>query len=1091
MLEPRELIERKITKEAEERAAKEQLHQYGIFLNNYQSRLNTFIQSLPYNNLLCKPIIYVEAKPFEDLDIVNIVYSDNKLLSRILASLGSLCEEASFLSKQARTHFYVTLTYYRDDNVKHIEVIDTSNNLIEVLQKLYFFVLRCNNVIGLILRQLCALLGKNLYKGASSTCFFEPLSSLGDLLVCLVTLDNMLNTPNIKSAWLFYCKIVKSGLHNPKKFDVTLDSLRGLDESLGRIEVKLLRGTVFQQAIEKCVEEDYLVSLKNSNISNELFLYINQLLIELEKDDTSIFYIPNWIKLNIMFVFHYKLFGTLDKKLYKRLAEVNRKNVACTLYGTVMIYPDKFLVEHIPNLGRNTDEKILTNNKGNRITLIDQNFYKDSSNLFVESCLWIIDIREVLKKDMYSFKEKDLQEICSLIVLGLKLLVKNSKLSKWILNLHEEEGKPITKSTLFSLFKLIEVMKAMQFTFQKNCLPLAYTTCLVAQHLTHIARSKLTIIKKSFVREKSYKEQQLDIISSLNVAENALKGPNTHQRILVAKLALSASGIPSGMLSELRSVINCIEVISGINDLLESSFDGSFMHWQSTLLPVFLSKVISTKADISRIYLLLDAFEDHRTLIKDKNCSTINNLIQRYLVDPLNQLIETNLRIQTHMHLNPVSISPFKNLPPTSLKNYIPTKFFNEFFNVKQDIEHYLSTTFYNLTTVVLHDWKTYGEMRRLAQLQYSLETVEDGLPMQTLEQGLDVLEIMRNIDIFVSKYMYNLNNQVFIEEWSNNKYLNTIGISHVANSIRSHGIGIMNTTVNFIYQFLQKKFYIFSQFMFDEQIKSRLLKDIKYFTDHKEELRQMYPYERAEKFNTGIRRLGVNEEGYSYLDLFRKLITQIGNAMGYVRMIRSGGRRCLADATCFIPNLKEAETIPEMLNESLPEQVKAASLGFQRDLKNLIENFEEATEYFQLLINVFAPVFRESQNMHLKNFYVIIPPLTINFIQHIVACKERLSKKNKTGAAFTDDGFAMGLAYIIELLDQTSNLNSLHWFQSINTKITEQRKALEKQKCKEHKDDEKLQQTLSLTEKRLDTFDKEFQLLYFNFNSAKIFFKT
>lgn len=67
---------------------------------------------------------------------------------------------------------------------------------------------------------------------------------------------------------------------------------------------------------------------------------------------------------------------------------------------------------------------------------------------------------------------------------------------------------------------------------------------------------------------------------------------------------------------------------------------------------------------------------------------------------------------------------------------------------------------------------------------------------MQTLEQGLDVLEIMRNIHVFVGKYMYNLNNQVFVEEKSNNKHLNTINISHVANSIRTHGIGIMNTTV-------------------------------------------------------------------------------------------------------------------------------------------------------------------------------------------------------------------------------------------------------------------------------------------------------
>lgn len=64
---------------------------------------------------------------------------------------------------------------------------------------------------------------------------------------------------------------------------------------------------------------------------------------------------------------------------------------------------------------------------------------------------------------------------------------------------------------------------------------------------------------------------------------------------------------------------------------------------------------------------------------------------------------------------------------------------------------------------------------------------------------------------------------------------------------------------------------------MFDEHIKSRLLKDMRFFSEHKLELSQMYPYERADKFNIGIRNLGLNQNGSSYLDLFRTLITQIG----------------------------------------------------------------------------------------------------------------------------------------------------------------------------------------------------------------------
>lgn len=176
-------------------------------------------------------------------------------------------------------------------------------------------------------------------------------------------------------------------------------------------------------------------------------------------------------------------------------------------------------------------------------------------------------------------------------------------------------------------------------------------------------------------------------------------------------------------------------------------------------------------------------------------------------------------------------LSKFVNLPPI----YI----FDKHINVKHFIKKYLDRTFYDLTTIALHDWKAYSEMRNLASQKYNLYLTDPYLPSSTLEQGLDVLEIMRNIHVFVTRYLYNLNNQIFIEKSSQNKHLNTINIRHIANSIRTHGIGIMNTTVNFTYQYLRKQFYVFSQFLFDEHIKAKLIKDITYFKESKSSLEQ------------------------------------------------------------------------------------------------------------------------------------------------------------------------------------------------------------------------------------------------------------
>lgn len=181
--------------------------------------------------------------------------------------------------------------------------------------------------------------------------------------------------------------------------------------------------------------------------------------------------------------------------------------------------------------------------------------------------------------------------------------------------------------------------------------------------------------------------------------------------------------------------------------------------------------------------------------------------------------VETKLRLDVHMNLQilPVANSdPFepsaagqsRNLSVSDMRRMLALKPFavldaragdgtvERYLSIQEHVSAYLSQMFYNLTTISMHDWRTYGQMRYLARQKFQLDTVEDHLPTQTLEQGLDVLEIMRNIHLFVSNYLYNLNNQIFIEKNSNNKHLNTINIRHIANSLRTHGIGIINTTV-------------------------------------------------------------------------------------------------------------------------------------------------------------------------------------------------------------------------------------------------------------------------------------------------------
>ncbi len=44
--------------------------------------------------------------------------------------------------------------------------------------------------------------------------------------------------------------------------------------------------------------------------------------------------------------------------------------------------------------------------------------------------------------------------------------------------------------------------------------------------------------------------------------------------------------------------------------------------------------------------------------------------------------------------------------------------------------------------------------------------------------------------------------------------------------------------------------------------------------------------------------------------------------------------------------------------------------------MQNLAKNFAEGTDYFKILVDIFATEFRSDKNGHLKTFHIIVPPL-------------------------------------------------------------------------------------------------------------------
>lgn len=133
------------------------------------------------------------------------------------------------------------------------------------------------------------------------------------------------------------------------------------------------------------------------------------------------------------------------------------------------------------------------------------------------------------------------------------------------------------------------------------------------------------------------------------------------------------------------------------------------------------------------------------------------SILNEFIIAKLCGYIETKLRLDVHTNLQllPVdtNFDPLdsnastqnKHLSISDLCRVLRLKPFSmldshsnsieRYLSVQEHVSTYLSQMFYNLTTISMHDWRTYGQMRFLAKQKFQLDTVEDHLPTQTLEQ--------------------------------------------------------------------------------------------------------------------------------------------------------------------------------------------------------------------------------------------------------------------------------------------------------------------------------------------------------------------
>eukprot|EP00163_Fabomonas_tropica_P009505 TRINITY_DN1931_c0_g1_i1.p1 TRINITY_DN1931_c0_g1~~TRINITY_DN1931_c0_g1_i1.p1 ORF type:complete len:1034 (-),score=307.02 TRINITY_DN1931_c0_g1_i1:86-3187(-) len=1027
------------------------------------------------------------------------------------------------LGEEAKDKFYGPLSMFGEELLDGPEQDEGDLSLqvtriLPTLIQLSNFLQRSYAVVKNLVQQLASLYHDRQRLYISSFRYVQlghPFKRLARFFQVLITLDEIvIQNAAFANAWTAYKRLLKTVKLDPTRYGTDDDRLTRFEKQFLELEGELLDGLIFQNCVEQDFDFSGVVEVKNNHAFKSLFTQSLRRYYESWCQKFADFHETDqryeFVGILGLYTLYFYIFrDNGDKKFFKSLWDTHRKLPIVLLYGTTVWLPADFLAKRLPSLAKAMGHTDLTGFRRECSKQTDNYLSRDVQYFHLEVCTWMVRMESDLA---ISAPLRDvLNTRVSLFINGLTLAYQIGNLLKTALNLHLVLNEPLKQGLVRHMGRLAELLKAIEITYHRKCDQVAETLPHMTRLLAFNIQRILQPVSARMRQAKRFDDAKLDSLAAMGLVSTLLNGPATPDRRLLIHIAFNVANSKGNFKDEESEEIGRLmwklDLIADLSKHLHTACDTSFLYWSRQLIPIQFAGIYQAPKDAQRLQYVLSALRDPLALlrsqvhIEDQEAfvksykAEVEDALNEEIIRPLCRDIETDLRLHIHSAVHrdtQQAPNPFKE-KLKDLARFLkikPLRLFDSTVDLNAHVAHYLDTTFYNLTTVALHDWKSYGEMRNLAAQKYGLLLTESHLPSQTLEQGLDVLEIMRNIHIFVAKYNYNLNSQVFVERSADAKHLNTISIRHIANSIRTHGTGVMNTAVNFTYQFLLQKFRIFSQFLYDDHIKSRLIKDIRYYKENREKLNNMYPYDRAEKFHKDIRKLGVNKDGSSYLDRFRQLITEIGNALGYVRMVRSGGVHYLSNAIKFVPDLREIIEFEELAaKESLSVETVEACKNLDAVIENLSSKFAEGTDYFQVLVEVFAEGMRSDQNKHLSNFHAIVPPLAINFVEHIMSLKDKMSKKGKE-ASFTDDGFAIGLAYILKLLNLNTQYDSLHWFESVVQKFKEEDKKLKGvMSTKKRQADNELQ-TLQLTQRRLESYQLEFDLLYYSFSGARVFFK-
>ena len=1093
--------------------------------------------------------------------ICDIIKPNGNFYHKVLTAFGSIILEVDNLLPNIGTTNYESLyplsIYGEEIDADDEEKINPNSEIQislmltyfnEILDKIYKLMSTAIN----LLNQLASLYGtqNNKYYNTSYKfyTFDLPFEYLGKILSFFLAIDTIVSGNEVlKKNWGEYRSLIHQTKSNPGEFNMTEEQRKKLDKLVKKLNAPIFENTCYKQCLNMILEKSGEMSPTGAGINplNKCTVFLHHFSSYISTKIKKIYSNLNKVTESYepmelfqylsLFGFYLRIFGKYsDKNILKDVWHVQKRIASIPIVGISSLNIESFLNSFDEYNGINGEPSNIEKHVKSEINSFEKQLPYLINNYNVKILSWTTKIEAIFydSKTFSKNKTSNNKQLIDNATRKAKLIIEGLCMANYlrknisnILETHLYYGIQLTQDLIVSLTSGLELIKVVESEFTKLMAPIGLNINIINRALLDPIQTCLKKVaekaQKKYKDGKSTNEQLYkDALSATTIFFSCSQAVQSELRLVIEKLCLSTINAKEMLEDNNYDIINenlwMIELINQLSREINRCCDCSFLYLYQNIFPTSFKSIYNDRP--KRLYHFMMAVNDiekplYYIKYKENNGIDIINVLRKTTFETfeatflkkLAKEIEDDLRIQVHsVFIEGLDSAPFSDTNLNSYLNIKNFKLFDKIIDVKRYIEEHLNMNFYKLTTINLNNWQTYQQMRVLAKHKYNLNLHEVYLPNQNLEQGKDILEIIRNLPKFTKNYTHNMHSQIFIEMTKDSSYINVIGVQQIINSLYTHGKGIINSIINKAFGYISKTIKGLLIIIFDDYILS-MLKDEKIFWDNnKGTIKYNYPLERAMALRQKILNLDENKKN-NYISKSIQIITQIGNAVALVRCIRTA----LMDYNSQNVNLLTSYNIddfnnlvqqislqidsdpvnanthisPNMLNNT-QNSLNDTNKIFCDTINALKQTGENELNYLEVLVSAFGGNLTPEKLPDIDLFAFLLPPLTITFIDTAINARDNLSKKNKTeeNAYFSDDGFMMGVCYILKLFCADKKFESLSWFPSVIQYYNEK-------KNQRKSDKSSASGVLTLNERQITSYKEQFELQYFTYTSAAILF--